>query len=186
MLHFHDVPSVLSQRLHVVYNLQLLIKHQQRIVHVGDVGDKLCLYGHLIVLSLQQGHLRGPLGRGKIAKEVGIPTGADWQRIGLGGLAIIPRRNGTLWSEREARKKSQLGSLELGLCHIHIQCRIEQVGIIAEGFLNQHLQLGVGEHRAPGNVGEARRVIDSQGIGIARRVAHKTGSVNLRTLVFSI
>ena len=146
MLHFHDVPSVLSQRLHVVYNLQLLIKHQQRIVHVGDVGDKLCLYGHLIVLSLQQGHLRGPLGRGKIAKEVGIPTGADWQRIGLGGLAIIPRRNGTLWSEAEAGQESQLGSLELSLSHIHVERGVEQVRVVAEGLLNKVLQLRISEH----------------------------------------
>ena len=90
MLYLHDFPCVLGELLHVGNDLQLLVEHQQGVVHVGHIGDELGLHSDLIVFGLKHRDLGGTLGGSEVAKEIGIPTGADRQLIGLGRLAVIP------------------------------------------------------------------------------------------------
>ena len=90
VLDFHDLPRVLGEFLHVGDDLQLLVEHEQGIVHISHIGDELGLHSHLIVLGLKHGDLSGTLGGCEVAKEVGIPAGTDGQLVGLDGFVVIP------------------------------------------------------------------------------------------------
>ena len=90
LLNLHDVPCLFSQLGHVRYHLQLFVKHEQSVIHVGDVGYDLGLYHQLIVLRGEQRHLSRTLYVEQIAEEVDAPRCCDGQLIGLCGLVAVP------------------------------------------------------------------------------------------------
>ena len=96
LLNLHDVPCLLSELRHIVYHLQLLVEHEQRVVQVGDVRDNLCLHYELIVFRSEQRHLCRTLLVEKVAEEVYAPRCGDRQRIGLRSGVAIPRSDGAL------------------------------------------------------------------------------------------
>ena len=100
-LQLHDVPCFLRKGLHVVNNLQLLVKHHQRVIHVGDVGNQLGLHHELIVFRGEQRHLCAALYIEQVAKEVYAPACLHWQRICLCSLVAVPRRDYSLRRESE-------------------------------------------------------------------------------------
>ncbi len=95
-------------------------------------------------------------------------------------------RHRALRSESYRRQESQLSHFQLLLGHVDIQCGIDQVGVVAQGLLNDCLKLRVGEHAAPGQVAEAG------GVGLVKHriveqwVAHNAVGLHLRPLVFVV
>ena len=133
--HLHHLPSILGQAFHIVNQLHLLVEHQQGIIHVGDVGDEIGLYRHLIVLQLEQRHLGTTLLREQVAEEVNHPTGCNRQAVSLGSSVTIPGSDSSLRSERQGRHECQLGTHQLLFSHLHVQSRIEEVDIVVQSLL---------------------------------------------------
>ena len=184
--HLHGLPGILGQSCHIVNQLHLLVEHQQGIIHVGDVGDEVGLYRHLIVLQLEQSHLGTALLREQVAEEVNHPAGSYRHAVSLVGSLTIPGRDSSLRREGQRRHECQLGTLQLLLCHLHVQSRIEQVDIVVQSLLDDRLELRVGKDAAPRDVGEGSSILYSQSICIRSYIANDAAGLHIRTLILSV
>ena len=184
--HLHGLPGILGQSFHIVNQFHLLIEHQQGIIHVGDVGDKVGLYRYLIILQLKKSHLSTALLREQISEEVNRPAGSNRQAVSLGSSVTIPGSDGSLRSERQGRHECQLSAFQLLFCHLHVQSRIEEVDIVIQSFLDERLKLRIGKDTAPRDIGEGSSILYSQSICIRSYIANDTAGLHIRTLILSV
>ena len=73
LLNLHDFPCLLGELGHVIDHLQLLVEHQESVVHIGNIGYYLSLYHLLIVSCSKESHLCRALLIEKVAEEVDAP-----------------------------------------------------------------------------------------------------------------
>ena len=185
-LQLHHVPRILGEASHTVDNLHLPVKHEQRVIEIGNATDDVGLYHRLVVLCGQQLHLGAALLVEQVAEEVDIPASRDGQRVRLGGGSTVERGDGALRCERQRGDEGQFGHLQGLVHHFHIECGIEQVGVVGQSALDEALQLRVGEDAAPRHVAETGGIFHGQGVGKRHGVAHQSLGVHLGALIFVV
>ena len=184
----HLVPRIFCQLFHIIDYLYLTVKHQQRVIEVGNAGYDVTLHHRLIVLTGDELHLCRPLSIQQVAKKIDVPRGAERHLVGLRRHrgVCLQRSNGSLRCERHGGQEGQPGHLQALVHHLHVQGSIQKVGILLQPLLNELLQLWVSEQLSPRQIAKRRRVCGQECPRLGYRVADDAVSHDLWPVVFVV
>ena len=70
--------------------------------------------------------------------------------------------------------------------YLYVESGVQQIGVVVQARIDEHLKLRVGEHLTPRQIAEACGVADGERVGCALNVAYESLGINLGTLVLIV